>query len=284
MSPQQKLYLLAPSFDFPPDGAVRLGNLIADPFRPHRALATLPEDRWPTLTTSSQSDRTIVRETQHDGHISAMAQMLQVVSASIGGESSRRGTTELEMTALYSIFFQTDPDLDHVRQLLDVPAVQSLMRSTFWRRPLFLISGIKIARGFAASQVESRLHVAGAGATAAVASTGISVGLDASQSRNSRAGDSFQAGNDVVLAYKLLVVARKGWRSRELVLDEYRPKAGFLGDEKLATALDKRQDMETTPATVGDLSETDEEAVLVEMPMHDETEEHLTIVFVAAEE
>jgi hypothetical protein len=63
---QQWTYLLAPSFRFKPNGGpIGLGNLIADPLRPHRALTTVDEAKlkstYPRIETVTEQGR----ETSH---------------------------------------------------------------------------------------------------------------------------------------------------------------------------------------------------------------------------
>jgi len=264
MAPPAKTYLMVPNFDFPTDSSIQLGNILVDPFTPHRPLASLTSDKWPELTESVQKNRAIVREEGDDANFSLWLQALQIVGAKAGVKYGKNGKNEYNMAALRTSFFRTDPNDEDIKELLNAPKVQNTMRSTFWSRPVFMISGLKVAEGFSLSS-EAITHRAGNVGGSAAITPQVSLGVDSGVSGVRGEKDSFLSEENIIVAYQLLKILRKG---RAIEISEHHPKAGFLGDE------DKRQELsdeiEKDTATIADLSEVDEDVVLEEVMVNEE--------------
>lgn len=256
MVPLASTFLMAPSFDFPIDGSIQLGNLLVDPFTPHRPLVTLAPGKLPETIESLQENRNITsKEVQH-ARFSMWLKALQLVDGRTGVETGQRMTTNFKMNAIRTLFLKTDPDDEDIRELLDAPKVQSAMRSTFWSRPVFLISGLKVAEGFSLRSETGTRRNADARLSAA-ATCEVSLGMDTGISAEMDEFNSFQSGQDIVVAYQLLKISRK---RRDLAIKEYRPKAGFLGDEDRGPQLS--EEFEVTTVTEEDLANVDEDVVL----------------------
>ncbi|KAG0648340.1 hypothetical protein D0Z07_5175 [Hyphodiscus hymeniophilus] len=193
MTPPTKTYLMVPNFDFPTDSSIQLGNILADPFTPHRPLTSLAPDKWPEITESLQKKRALVRKEGVEANFSVWLQALQMVGAKVGAEYGKSTKSEYNMDALRTSFFKADPSDEHIKVLLSAPKVQSAMRSTFWSRPLYMISGLKIAEGFSVSS-EANKHRGGSGGFSAAVTPQVSVGVDVGGSTGRGETDSFDAG------------------------------------------------------------------------------------------
>lgn len=169
------------------------------------------------------------------------------------------------MDALRTSFFKVDPSDEHIKVLLDAPKVKSAMRSTFWSRPVFMISGLKVADGFSVSS-EAKRHRGGSGGVSAAITPQVSVGVDSGRSTDRGEKESFDAGQDIVIAYQLLKISRKG---RDLNVSEHHPKAAFLGDEDNEPELS--EEVETDTVTADDLREVDEDVVLEQVVADDDS-------------
>ena len=278
----RKTYLLVPSFDYPPGSSICLGALLADPLSPHRVLANLAEDQRPEVTTSVQKDRVITRGMGHEAAISTGAQLLQIIGAKVGGDFARDESVEYAMEALRTEFFKSDPDSGAIRELLQAPLVRDAMQSTMWSRPLYMITGLKIAEGFSLSSNSTVKRGGKLGADVPVpAVQGLSVGFETSASKKESRGDSFKIDHEIVLAYRLLRISRKGWKDRKLVFDEYRSKAALLrsgGDDG-----EWGEDFEVSEASANETSEADEEADSVLGQIQDESADSDGVTYVFEE-
>ncbi|EOD50532.1 hypothetical protein UCRNP2_2694 [Neofusicoccum parvum UCRNP2] len=135
------------------------------------------------------------------------------------------------MNTLKTLSFRTDPSEESVADLLKDDRVKAAMRWPHWSHPVYVVTGLKIAEGFElSSEVETKRAIRAGGSAAVTAD--VSVGVQAGGSRTRKEGDSLRAGNDIVLAYQLLKIARKGWRGKAIAVDEFYPKSGFLADEE----------------------------------------------------
>lgn len=235
---QQLTYLLAPNFHFKPDtGPIALGNLITDPLRPHRALTTVDASTlktvYPRIERITDYDRTMTRESSDDLSMAVWAQFVRTVSAKVSGERGTSERTDYTMQALENVYFVTDPTLEEIEARLRVPRVQAVVKASSmpgWRQPVYMITGLMIAKGFTAYQ-ESRKHKAaeigvdGHGPTPA---GDVGLGVDLAQSVSAEKSDSWKAGEDIVFAYQLLKIEVKGWRGKKIHYDELRHKAALL--------------------------------------------------------
>ncbi|KAN0067884.1 hypothetical protein V8E54_014131 [Elaphomyces granulatus] len=177
---QQPTYMLAPNFHFKlGTGPIALGNIIADPLRPHRAVTTIDEDtlkrtyphikmvtdydRRMTYVTSpgmiTDYDGNMVHKTGHGLSIDIWKQFVQTTSAKV---SSELGThTNYTMDALETTFFITDPPIKEIAARVKAPRVRAVINSIAgFQQPLYMVTGLKIARGFAVQ--ERGKHRAGA--------------------------------------------------------------------------------------------------------------------------
>ncbi|UNI20029.1 hypothetical protein JDV02_006161 [Purpureocillium takamizusanense] len=239
---KQPTYLLAPNFRFKPGtGPIALGNIIADPLRPHRALTTVGADvlksAYPRIETMADYHRTVSHSTSRDVSMAVWAQFLQTVSAKISGEHGTSVQTSYTMDALETSYFVTDPTLEEIEARIKAPRVQAVIkagRMPGLRQPVYMVTGLMVAKAFAGQQ-DRQKHRAGAlEVTGDVPTPAGDVGLGTSLSRSlgTEKSDSWVAGEDIVFAYQLLKIELKGWKGTRIEYDELRHKAAFLNKEK----------------------------------------------------
>lgn len=229
MAPK-KTYILAPSLDYKPGDSIALGNVIADPFSPHRPLCHLPADKWPRLATTLHKGVEIAHDTSHGVNLCVGAELLNSISAKVAGEAGTSSFTEYSTEALRTEFFEADPDEEAVRHLLaqSPRASRALLslNSVFWPQRLFMITGLKITVGLrvSSSQRSERSAELSANPAGLLSAQGMPVSMDAGVSAFTGRGEgmSFTVEDEVILAYRLLRISPRGWRRRELQLDEYR--------------------------------------------------------------
>ncbi|OJD29026.1 carbohydrate-binding-like protein [Diplodia corticola] len=227
----RKTYLLTPNFGFTRDGAIALGNIIADPFAPHRPLTTLDASKpHPEITSKLDYDYTVTRNIDRDISAGTWTKFLGIVGGNVGAQRGNGTNTEYKMESLETIMFRTEPTEAMVTERLQHPLVRNIMHynSTF-RRPIYMISGIKVAKGMKCTTDKGSTKGGNVGATAPV-TEGVFLGatVDMSQSRDK--SESFRVGVDVVFAYQLLRIGLKGWKAETVTLDEFIPKEALLSD------------------------------------------------------
>lgn len=238
--PVKKSYILAPNFDYPPGSSISIGNLLTDPFSPHRPLCCLPSDKWPQVTTTRQKEVFITKSTGYGADVSLGAHLLDLLGAKVGGEAGATRATEYAMTALHTEFFAADPDETAVKELLQSnPRARRALHSVLSPGNLFMITGLKIAEGLSVSdRRDFRRHMTMGSSAPVLGAIGCSVEAGVGGSRATGAALALNAEGAVVLAYRLVKISRRGMGSKELKMNEYRlsERAQMLSDDKRATA------------------------------------------------
>ncbi|KAM6477699.1 hypothetical protein HDV62DRAFT_372822 [Trichoderma sp. SZMC 28011] len=233
---QQPTYLLVPNFTFKPyTGPIRLGNIIADPFRPHRALSSVDAAslaaRYPRIEKVTEHERSVVRAEDNTAAISIWGQFLQNVGARLAAGHESRVTTKYNMKALETEYFVGDPDQAEIEARAAEANVRAMMKNRVLglREPVYMISGLKIAKGFSGERkIENRTDGAVKGGSMAPTAVGdMSVGAGVSRGTKKEESDEWKVHEDIVFAYQLLTIGFKGWRKEHLEVDEFRPKAEF---------------------------------------------------------
>lgn len=238
---QQPTYFLAPNFHFKPGtGPISLGNIIADPLRPHRALTTVDVDTlaviYPRVETITDYDRSMTRGTGHSMVMAVWAQFVQLVSAKISGESGNSADTNYTMDALETAYFVTDPPLEEIEARLKNPRVQTVLKASSMpglRKPVYMVTGLMIAKGFAALEERSKHRAGEVGVSGNIPTPAGDVGLGTKFSRSANTAESemWKAGEDIVFAYQLLKIEIKGWKGTKIEYDEFRHKAAYLSKD-----------------------------------------------------
>ncbi|KAM0244884.1 hypothetical protein ACHAQJ_010699 [Trichoderma viride] len=251
---QQLTYLLAPSFRFKPGtGPIALGNIIADPLRPHRALTTVEAEtlkrEYPRVETITDHNRNMTRSNSLNFSTAVWSQFLQKISAKMSCERGANLQTAYTMGALETAYFVTDPPLDVIEMRLKAPRVQAVIKSSSipgFRHPVYMVTGLMVARGFAVVQERGKIRACEVAVGGHIASPTGDIGLGANTASSSiaRESDMWRTGEDIVFAYQLLKIEIKGWRGTRIEFDELRHKAAYLSKDD--SDLDSESDGEDT--------------------------------------
>lgn len=239
---RQKTYILAPNFRFKPQsGPIALGNLITDPLRPHRALTAIDADsleaKYPRIETITEQDHALNRATSHDVSMGVWTQFVQTVGAKISGQRNSTAQTTYTMDSLETMYFITDPSLEEIEARLKVPRVQGFVKASSFpglRKPVYMVTGLMIAKGFAAREETGKSTGAQVEANGTVPTPAGDVGLGAnlSKSTENTQSDAWRVSEDIVFAYQLLKIEVKGWKGTQLKYDELRHKAAYLSRDE----------------------------------------------------
>jgi hypothetical protein len=243
-----KTYLLAPNFTYHPNTSICMGDIILDPADPTKPLSSLPLDtnnnsNNPLYKTESHLDHdaTLTRSTAAHLHGSVFAKFLQTAHARLGGAAGSDALDEYTIDRLETVYFRKQPtDAEGARRVREDAAVRAAVNSgggVFGgKRAVYMVTGLKIARGFRVVSGRTRGvraggEVGGRGMGMGVAGGGVEVGVEVGGGREEDVQLALRAGQDIVFAYQLHAIAHKGWRRRVVDVDVYKPKAAFLSEE-----------------------------------------------------
>lgn len=223
MAPLVPRYIPAPNWDINANSTrVVLGRLISDPKDPESGIphTWVQPIRDSDIQSGQKTDWETNVEQTRSGQIGLWARCLQFVGG-IGGELSLSHLKSLFETHRFDTLETTyfDPDDAYLAQALQDQSVQDYFEvHGSGRKPVYMITGLKVARGGArvktgttsettvAPAVEGDLTAAGAPVT---------VGIGGSYTTMDKRGTSYANSSDYVFAYRLLRLKRK------LFSDEY---------------------------------------------------------------
>lgn len=224
-----KTYLLAPNFTFEPDGPIRIGRIIADPFRPTKSLS-IPQTE-PHTAVHTDFDSSYSRENSHSLHGSIWAQFLQTASANVSAGVTKDVLTQYTMDSLETVRIKEDPTDKEAAELIKHPEVQAAINAgILGSAPVYMITGIKIAKGFRLTTQVARTREAHVGASAPITEE-VGLGAEVGISRRAAAGDTSRSGSDIIFAYQLHIIAQKRWWHKKVSADVYAPSSAFLSED-----------------------------------------------------
>jgi hypothetical protein len=149
-----KEYFLAPNFTTAPspEGPIKLGSIIRNinEFEPlNQSHQAIPTTQLSSVYVQESVD--ISLDELHSGNASLMARALEVLGLAqrTEGIDGIISCEHLETQAF-------NPTLSYIRDSMDDRRVRSFMRSSMFRIPVYMVTGLKVARGASfVSQAES---------------------------------------------------------------------------------------------------------------------------------
>jgi hypothetical protein len=180
MASHTKTYFLSPNWDFPPSGPIQMGSLIADPTKPSRSLnrgSIIPIPATSHLH-STKKDFKLSSSELHSGRIGIWATFSQVVgmAGDLSYEQKKDSSEVYHCASLETDHFV--PGDKYIFDSLQNEEVKAYISASWWKKPVYMITGLKIAKGFKVTTSE-RQHRGGngkAGVDGAAAGAPVPVG------------------------------------------------------------------------------------------------------------
>ncbi|KAJ3497062.1 hypothetical protein NLG97_g2188 [Lecanicillium saksenae] len=225
-------FILVPNWNFKPDGPVSLGNIILDPLRPHLSLLRVDPNLLGDRMSVHVTEKTnVVYKTSSSSTYGVWSKFLNIagIEADPGlPKATKDRIGEYSIDSLETQMIEIRDDF-LARQCSD-PKVRNAMRSGRWQtRSVYIVTGIKIARGFKFSETASRTFRGEMGVLSAIDSVGTAVdntwGVKPSPGIDGGVPPlSWKSGDDIIFAYQLHRVSFKGLKETELEVGLYTPK------------------------------------------------------------
>ena len=204
----KKTYFLAPNFDYPPSSNISLGRIWTDPSDPGTCINPSGPLPFPSTTQVQHGHKTDWRNKtsgEHRGMIGVWARFLQVVGldaeARVTWHNSNGDTYEFKRLDTEFI----DPTTEYYTQSVLVPSVAEYIVDTKFKKPIYMITGVKIARGADVEQArweEAGTHLrVGVNGTTAVSP--LAAGPEVTISSSGSETTSSKGSSDFVFAYRL---------------------------------------------------------------------------------
>jgi len=270
-----KTYILAPNFDIPADGpnALKLGHIISDPMTPNIALnksqvVPFPKDLIPSSTKKSGWTGTISQ--LRAKKFGLWARFLEIFG--LGGEVSVHSNSGNEnyftLDSLETTFI--DPGEEYVKQSMSAEGVQRFIKASRYNKPVYMITGLKIANG--ASAIGSETVVRGGQAKFGFDGTSsgvpVSVGSEAEISSTKINTVSFDGASPFPFAIRLRQISYD--KGKEIVQQEYRVGV-VLGTDKEEGDEEQTEDVKVLGLNAQDAE--DFQGLVSDKPMKEEEDE-----------
>jgi hypothetical protein len=254
-----KTYFLPADFDNPPEGPIRLGNVIAKPLDP---LYTLNKNT-PVTPLDSQIYSTpkntfkATRGKMRSGEAGVWAQILESIDFKIQGKYERSAEDTYIIDTIDTSFFV--PSIEYLQKSVAPQGVVNHLKASRWRNPdLFVITGIKVAKG--AKIVLGKKKSVGGAASGSFdgKSSGLPFKAGGSASAEAVTDESTEfTGDNFVLAYQLRkIICKKG---KVVGSEEYKDGA-MLGNEdsvkQLSVEIESVAEHEATANDINEEAET----------------------------
>ena len=204
----KKTYFLAPNFDYPPSSNISLGRIWTDPSDPGTCINPDGPLPFPSNMQVQHGHKTDWRNKtggQHKGVIGIWARFLQVVGidaeASVTWQNSNGDTYEFKRLDTEFI----DPTTEFYTQSVLAPSVAEYIIETKFKKSIYMITGVKIARGADVEQARSKeagTHLK-AGVDGTTAGSPVAVGPEVTISSSNSETTSSKGSSDFVFAYRL---------------------------------------------------------------------------------
>ncbi|KAI0543079.1 hypothetical protein GGR58DRAFT_450638 [Xylaria digitata] len=146
-------YFFAPSWDYPRDGPIKIGNVITSIKQPEQPLynAPLPPGG---LVSSEKRGVEFSEEKLRGGKFGVWVRFLSVIGIDVGGSLNKSNSQLFEFDRIETTQFIPTPE--YIAECALAPPVAQFLELSRYRKPVYLITGLKIAIGSKAKLSRSR--------------------------------------------------------------------------------------------------------------------------------
>ncbi|CAN9108463.1 unnamed protein product [Alternaria sp. RS040] len=267
----KKWYLRAPSLGYPEDGPIRIGNIITNIAEPENEIANLGGE-LKVIPGVSYGQGKKEREVHSSAAIKLATKLYTVFGGQADGQRSKDWETTYNFDRIDSLMLARNPRVEEIQELR---GKNKAVRDALTRGPVYIITALKLAKGLRYANVQAKEKKGGIGGNTQITHEAT---LDArlEGSKSGRVTEKYTLMGNVILAYKLQIVRKAGWKWRgeaNLETGNLDPgRAGFMskeGDvpkEALESAVLSLQD-------VGFIAQEEEYESIQDHDIEDEEEE-----------
>ncbi|KAL7917440.1 hypothetical protein ACQKWADRAFT_325756 [Trichoderma austrokoningii] len=224
-------YYFTPTWDFPPNGPLQLGNVLMSVKKPERALYTAPLLNATEIITSEKSRVEFSREKLKAGKFSIFTRFINFLGLGVDIAATWDVANEEAFTfkRLETTFFI--PTLPWLEKCLANPPVQRYLEKCRYRKPIYIITGLKTVTGAAVKTNKRSASANTVGIDAAPGGGGILLWTatpEITTKQEAKYEMSWEDHGDFVFAYRV----SKVWVKRGSIREEDYTKGAMFGREE----------------------------------------------------
>ena len=210
-------WFLPPDFTFAADGPLQLGTVITHPKKPTLVLTALGSSnldiKLPRISTLVEPNHSHDHSYARSNSFAIWSQFLAMASASIDIGIGRKESLS-HSTVDHEIRTFTDPlTTETALKIAALPVVQQQMASgLFGKRPVYVVSGVRIARTSFTVKKERGTHYNGGLSGSGPPVPGpvpLELGAGVAHARETTVTDSYETAPEIVYAYRVHIVRYK---------------------------------------------------------------------------
>ncbi|KAF4633529.1 hypothetical protein G7Y89_g4593 [Cudoniella acicularis] len=229
MAAHKPTYLLSPNWDYTPgSGGFVLGSIIANPTKPTRPLNGGSQLPVAEPTRAEVMDWKLNRSELGNVRVGVWLSFLQMfgIGGDVGYAHNSDSSEVYHCKTLETTHFE--PTRKFILDSLQDPEVSAYITNSYFKKPVYMITGLKIARGFKVTTKSSKSNDGDLklGVDTTALGIPIQVGPDVKVVRTKRVNASFKESTDCVFAYR--VVRIRSMRAEGQFEVEDRDKGALL--------------------------------------------------------
>ncbi|PNP74524.1 hypothetical protein FNYG_12147 [Fusarium nygamai] len=156
MANREFYYFYAPTWDYPPDGPIRLGNVISSVKKAHIPLINCPPTADTGIYKTEKKKVQYMTEKLRSGKFSILTKFLSVLGfgVDIGAEVERSDEETFVFETLETNEFI--PTKEYLQLCIESETVRGWLEQFNYSKPIYVITGLKNVTGAAANTIKSR--------------------------------------------------------------------------------------------------------------------------------
>ncbi|KAI0850771.1 hypothetical protein F5Y00DRAFT_260221 [Daldinia vernicosa] len=156
MANRTSYFFYAPTWDYPPNGPIKLGNVLTSLKKPERPLYTAAPLVDADVFSSEKSQVEFSREKLNSGQFSIVTKFLSFlgvgVDVGVGWDASEGEAFSFDRIETTQFF----PSKDYLQRCIEAEPVRRYLDKSRYRKPVYIITGIKTVTGAKAKSFKSR--------------------------------------------------------------------------------------------------------------------------------
>ncbi|KAL7940992.1 hypothetical protein V8C42DRAFT_201576 [Trichoderma barbatum] len=243
MANNQKLFFYAPTWDYPPNGPIQLGNVITSvkrPERPHHRVPPADSDVFTTKKTSVE----YTDDQLQNKNFSILVKFFSVFGLNIHVSAGRETSKDNRFSFKTVETTQFVPTSTYIQSCVENEDVRRFLRLSRYRKPVYVITGLKVVTGTEASMLTS--HAVRSSPAIQIDSTIPHFGpikLNSPRTEGSASTNAvtkWENGNDFVFAFRVSKVL-VGEATGQVVSEEDYRGSAMLGNDEVVQKIKNPQ-------------------------------------------
>ncbi|KAI1658709.1 hypothetical protein F4813DRAFT_388475 [Daldinia decipiens] len=156
MANRTSYFFYAPTWDYPPNGPIKLGNVLTSLKKPERPLCTAAPLADADVFSSEKTQVEFSRDKLNSGQFSILTKFLSFLGVGVDvgvswdvSEGEAFSFDRIETTQFF-------PNKDYLQRCIEAEPVRRYLDKSRYRKPIYIITGIKTVTGAKAKSFKSR--------------------------------------------------------------------------------------------------------------------------------